>query len=250
MKALLLAAGEGTRLRPLTERMPKPMLPLGGRPLLEHLVNLLRVHGVTEIAINLHYKPEAIVDHFGDGSAFGVRVTYSREETLLGSAGAAKSLEDFFDGTFLVIYGDVLTNVDLTQLAKLHRGREATATLAVYEVEDPTRCGVVDVDAAGQVQRFVEKPSPGEVDSSLANAGVYCLEPGVLDHVAPNTASDFGHDVFPRLIEAQQTVIAHQDPSAYFLDIGSPQRYEEAQDDLRSGRFVPSGVPRSDAVAC
>src|SRR5690606_25874488 len=120
MRALILAAGEGSRLRPLTLDRPKPMLPIGGVPILQHQVDYLRSHGITEIAINLHYKPEVIVDHFGDGSSFGVRITYSREARLLGSAGAAKQLDWYFDDTFIVLYGDVLTNLDIGQLIAFH----------------------------------------------------------------------------------------------------------------------------------
>ena len=159
MRALILAAGEGTRLRPLTLTCPKPMLPVGGRPVLEHLVRLLRRHGVTEIAINLHYRPEVIVRHFGDGARFGVSITYSPEERLLGSAGAAKRLEWFFGETFFVLYGDVLTDLDLGSLVDRHRARRAAATLALYEVEDPTRCGIVEVAADGRIVRFAEKPA-------------------------------------------------------------------------------------------
>src|SRR5579872_7407537 len=160
MKALLLAAGEGTRLRPLTLDRPKPMLPLGDRPMLEYLVRLLREHGITEIAINLHYKPEAIVRHFGDGRPFGVSITYSFERCLLGSAGAARKLDWYFGREpFLVLYGDVLANVNLTALLAHHQAARADGTLALYEVEDPTRCGMVELDDDKRITRFVEKPA-------------------------------------------------------------------------------------------
>lgn len=250
MKALLLAAGEGTRLRPLTDSLPKPMMPVAGQPLLEHLVSLVRSHGVTEIAINLHYCGDAITEYFGDGSAFGVRIAYSYEEALLGSAGAAKRLERFFDEAFLVLYGDVLTDIDVTQLAELHRRTAAMATLAVYEVDEPSRCGMVELDGAGRVQRFVEKPLPGEIESSLANAGIYCLEPEVLNLVPSGLRADFGHDIFPHLLAMGETVVAYHDPTDYYLDIGSIERYEQANHDMRMGHVVLPGISESGAAAC
>jgi NDP-sugar pyrophosphorylase family protein len=246
MKGLILAAGEGTRLRPLTLDRPKPMLDVGGRPILEHLVALLRVHGVTEIAINLHYKPEAIVSHFGDGSRFGVSITYSPEERLLGSAGAARQLATFLDEPFIVLYGDVLTDLDLTDLAARHRAASATATIALYEVEDPTRVGIVSVDAAGRVTSFVEKP-PASLDlGRLANAGIYVVEPTVLELIPSGQPFDFGHDVFPLMLKRGLSI--HGRPAeGYVLDIGSPERYHQAEDDYRAGRFRspadPSGRP-------
>lgn len=237
MKALLLAAGEGTRLRPLTLDRPKPMVPVGGRPLLEHLVALLRRHGVADIAINLHYKPEAIVDYFGTGEAFGVSITYSREERLLGSAGAVKQLGSFFAGDepFLVLYGDVLTDLDLTELVARHRSSGAAATLALYRVKDPSRCGIVELDANNRVTRFVEKPAPGTVFSDLANSGIYVVEPAVIDRIPAERPFDFGHDLFPALL-ADGVPLAGQPLPGYILDIGSPERYAQAEADLRAGR--------------
>ena len=161
MKAIILAAGEGTRLRPLTRDKPKPMLPLGGQPLIGRLVALLREHGVTDIAVNLHHRPEAIRAYLGDGSSFGVRVTYSYEDTLLGSAGAVKKLEPFFDESFFVLYGDVLTDIDLTALAARHGDCGAALTMALHETDEPSRCGIAEVDGRGIVQRFREKPRAG-----------------------------------------------------------------------------------------
>ena len=135
MKAMILAAGEGTRLRPLTELCPKPMLPIGGRPLLEYLLKLLRSHGVKEVAINLHYCPEAVTSHFGDGSGLGMKIAYSHEKELLGTAGALRKMASFLDDTFLVLCGDLLTDTDLTSLAEFHRWRGAVATTALYRVE-------------------------------------------------------------------------------------------------------------------
>lgn len=232
IKALLLAAGEGTRLRPLTLTQPKPMVPVGGRPILEHLIALLRDHRIVDVAINLHYKPRAIVDHFGDGQDFGVRITYSHEERLLGSAGAAKRLAPSLDETFVVIYGDVLCALDLDDLVDLHRSRSAEATLALYEVSDPSRCGIVQTAPDGRVLRFVEKPAFDM--GNLANAGVYVLEPSVLDRVPAEQPWDFGHDLFPALLRAGRPVYGRV-ASGYVLDIGSMERYQQAQADWAAG---------------
>ncbi len=236
MKALILAAGEGTRLRPLTLDRPKPMLPVGDRPVIEHLIDLLRRHSVSQVAINLHYKPDAILSHVRDGTDFGISVTYSYEERLLGSAGAAKRLEWFLDDTFLVLYGDALTDANLALLVERHRAADAALTLGLYRVDDPTRCGIVQVDNDGRITRFVEKPSHEDAFSTLANAGVYVVQPRVLEFVPPERPFDFGHDLIPILMDRGLPVYGHE-LDAYVLDIGSPERYAQAQLDVTAGRF-------------
>lgn len=234
MKALVLAAGEGTRLRPLTLDRPKPMLPVAGRPLLEHLVALLAAHGMREIAINLHYRPEAIVDHFGDGSRFGVRITYSREPRLLGSAGAARQLDWFLDDPFLVLYGDVLTDVDLSSLVDAHRRFGGVGTIALTEADDPTRSGIVQMEGGGRVTSFVEKPATDEF-GRLANSGIYVLDRASIDHVPSGRPFDFGTDLFPALLSAGAALYGVPVPG-YVLDVGSPDRYRRAESDLLAGR--------------
>lgn len=234
MKAIILAAGKGTRLGPLTRDIPKPMLPLGGQPLIAHLVELLREHGVSEIAVNLHHRPEAIRAYLGDGSKFGVRVTYSYEETLLGSAGAVKRLEPFFDETFFVLYGDVLTDIDLTALASCHRSRGASLTMALHEADEPSRCGIAEVDGGGMVRRFREKPDARDVFSHWANAGVYVAEPSIIRLVPQDSFFDFGSHLIPLLLEQGDDIGAYLSNS-YFLDIGSVERYEQAERDLAEG---------------
>lgn len=247
MRALILAAGEGTRLRPLTLDRPKPMLPVGDRPVLEHLVSLLSRHGVQDIAINLHYKPDVIVQHFGDGSRFGVSITYSYEERLLGSAGAAARLDWYFTEAFMVLYGDVLTDVNLTALLEYHTAMNSLATLSLYEVEDPTRCGIVDMDRNGRIRRFIEKPRPEAVVGKLANAGIYVIDPSLLRLVPRGQPADFGVDLFPVALELEMPMyglpITHTE---YVLDIGSIERYMQAEVDIRCGRF---GSPVSSAAA-
>jgi mannose-1-phosphate guanylyltransferase len=229
MKALVLAAGEGTRLRPLTADCPKPMLPIGGQPLLAQIVLLLKQHGVTDIAINLHYKPWSIVRYFGQGRRLGVQIHYSLEEELLGSAGAAKRLEWFFDEPFIVFYGDVYTDMDLSELIATHRQRGGLITMALYAVDNPTECGIVELDDHLRVLRFVEKPAADQVFSRLANAGVLLVEPEVLGLIPPDQRLDFGHDVFPMLLAKGQSLVGYP-TEATVIDIGTPDNYLRAQE--------------------
>jgi NDP-sugar pyrophosphorylase family protein len=241
VKALILAAGEGTRLRPLTLSQPKPMLPVGGRPILEHLVAHLAANGIRDIAINLHYKPEAITRYFGDGGPFGVRIVYSHEPQLLGSAGAARALDWFLDEPFVVWYGDVLADVDVGELIRRHKANNATATLALYEAEDKTRCGMVEVDGNGRVLDFIEKPAADVACGELANAGIYVVDPSVLDGVERDRNVDFGSHVFPQLLASGAPLYGYG-LDGYVLDIGSPARYAQAEADLQAGRFRSSAV--------
>jgi len=242
MKALILAAGEGTRLRPLTTDSPKPMLPVGGVPLLEHIVALLHRHGVTHIAINLHYKPWAILRHLGYGQRWGVRLHYSFEEQLLGSAGAAKRLEWYLDESFVVFYGDVYTEMDLSVLMAAHQHSGALVTMALYEVDNPTACGIVELDDRLRVRRFVEKPAPDQVFSRLANAGIFVVEPQVLSGLPEQRYLDFGRDVFPRMLIEGQTIVGYP-TTAPLIDIGTPENYQKAQQ-LAASHFMAG--PQTD----
>lgn len=242
MKAMILAAGQGTRLRPLTNEVPKPMLRVGGRPLVGYLVELLRSHGVEEIAVNLHHKPDVIRRYLGDGSRLDVRITYSHEEQLLGSAGALKKLEWFFTEPFFVLYGDVLTDVDLTELADCHLRRGAIFTMALYHTNEPERCGIAKLARDGTITRFQEKPAPREVFSHLANAGVYVIEPEALRLVAPATFFDCGAHLVPLLL-GRGFPVGGLVSKSYFLDIGSIERFRRAQEDLRSGIVRISSPP-------
>jgi mannose-1-phosphate guanylyltransferase/phosphomannomutase len=235
-RALVLAAGEGSRLRPLTLDRPKPMVPIAGQPLLEHTLGWLRHHGVRELAINLHYKPAAIVDHFGDGARFGVHVKYSYEDPILGTAGAARYLEEFLcRGRFLVVYGDVLTDLDLEVLLAFHRERlaevpNAGATLSLYRVPNPTEVGLVGLDSYGRITRFIEKPRPEEVFTDLANAGVMIVEPHVIRHIPAGICYDFGRDLLPALLKLGIPLFGWVIPdSSFLLDIGTPEKYASAQ---------------------
>jgi len=239
MKALILSAGNGTRLGHLTDHVPKPMLSVGGKPLLEHIVALLRRHGISEIAINLHYRPDVILDHFGSGEAFNVHLVYCYEATLLGTAGSALScLNWVYPDPFLVYYGDVYSDMNLTEVIEHHRACQALATIVVNRVNDPTRCGIVEFDGDRRVKRFVEKPSADEVFSRWSNSGVYVLNPKALEFIS-HIPSDFGKDVFPRLLEAGVHIQAHPITET-LIDIGTPKNLWHVQ---RLRRF--NGVHRA-----
>jgi NDP-sugar pyrophosphorylase family protein len=227
MKGMILAAGEGRRLRPLTDYLPKPMLPVAGRPLMEHTIIHLRDCGITDLAINLHHLPAAVMDYFGDGSRWGVKLRYSVEERLLGSAGGVKRLHSFFDETFLVYYGDVFTWADLRPMIALHRQSEVLATMGLYRVSDPWNRGIARLDDTQAVVEFVEKPPRDQVFSNLANAGIYVLEPEVLDRIPAGQVWDFGRDVFPGMLADGIRTAGYviEDP---VIDIGLPVKYEEA----------------------
>ena len=247
MKALILAAGLGTRLLSLTADRPKPMLPVGGRPLLVHTIDLLRSHGVRQVAINVHHQPEAITRYFGSGEDFGVQLRYSPEDKLLGTAGAARKLRDFFDEPAFVVYGDVFTDLDLSALAAWHGSHGAALTMALYRVEDPTRAGIVEVDASGRVLRFQEKPRRADVFTDLASAGIFVIEPHVLDLVPDDVAWDFGQDLIPALL-ARGAPVYGRPADGYVLDIGGLERYRQAEADVRAGRVRLRGSP-SPALA-
>jgi mannose-1-phosphate guanylyltransferase/phosphomannomutase len=227
MKGMILAAGEGRRLRPLTDLIPKPMLPIAGRPLLEHTITHLRDCGITDLAINLFHLPNAVIDYFGDGGRWGVHLRYSVEEQLVGSAGGVKRLQAFFDDTFVVFYGDLLTQADLRPMIDWHYRAGVLATMALYQVPDPWNRGIVQLNSTGHIVRFAEKPPPEQVFSNLANAGIYVLEPKVLDWIPAGQVYDFGHDVFPNLL-AQGVKIAGYELKDRLIDIGLPEKYEEA----------------------
>lgn len=223
---MILAAGEGTRLRPLTLTLPKPMVPVANTPLLVRTVELLRSQGVRELAVNLYHKPEAIRAHFG------ASLTYSDETELLGTAGGVKRLEGFLDTTFAVLYGDNLYDFALELLVRFHRESGALATIATFETPNPTACGLVVTDSAGRVTRFQEKPRAEEVFTNTANAGVYILEPEVLASIPVGVACDFGRDIFPALLERAPGRVVALPLGGYLRDTGTPANYRQANWDL------------------
>ncbi len=221
MKAMVMAAGLGTRLRPLTEFLPKPMVPIANRPVLHHLLNLLVQHDIREVGINLHAFPEMITTYFGEGSELGLSIKWSEEPELLGTAGGTKKLEEFWGGeAILVTSGDGLHDIDLTALLGHHRRTGALATLTLKPVDDPSAYGVAILDRGMKVLGFQEKPRPDEAKSDLANCGVYVIEPELLARIPASTFCDFGEDIWPSLVTAGEPVYAYT-TSAYWNDVGS-----------------------------
>ncbi|UFP93745.1 nucleotidyltransferase family protein [Gloeobacter morelensis] len=225
MKAFVLAAGKGTRLRPFTDALPKPLMPVMNKPVMAHILGLCRKHGLDQVVANLHYKGEKISEYFGNGSQYCVSLGYSREEQLLGTAGGVRRQADFLaDGAFLVISGDVMTDLDLTALLRFHKQSGAVATMAVKEVGDPSRFGVVVSDSHGRVESFQEKPTRGTERSRWANTGIYVLEPEVFDYIPEATFFDFGNDLFPMLVAKGAPVFAMR-TGAYWSDVGTLAQY-------------------------
>jgi len=220
-KAMLLAAGQGTRLRPLTTRIPKCMVPLGGRPVLEYAIERLGQYGVSHVMINLCYLPNVVVNHFGDGSRWGVEISYSVEREPLGTAGGVKNVASFFDGPFFVWYGDNLSTCKLDRLYEFHRSKGGLATLALHYREDPTASGIVGLDDDDRIVRFLEKPRPDQVFSHWVSAGIFVLEPDVLEAISADEASDFGRDVFPALLAGGQPLYGYRmssDEGLWWID--------------------------------
>ncbi|TMC42725.1 MAG: nucleotidyltransferase family protein, partial [Chloroflexi bacterium] len=181
MKAVVMAGGEGSRLRPLTSGVPKPLVPVVGKPVMEHILRLLRKHGITDVVVTLQYLGSAIRDYFGDGSDFGVDITYVVEDAPLGTAGSVKNAQEYLDEPFIVISGDAMTDIDLSQVMQYHREKKAAATIVLTSVANPLEFGVVITNPDGTINRFLEKPSWGEVFSDQVNTGIYLIEPEVLD---------------------------------------------------------------------
>ncbi|MEB3188149.1 MAG: mannose-1-phosphate guanyltransferase [bacterium] len=236
MKAVLMAGGSGTRLRPLTCDIPKPMVPMLNRPMAEHIIGLLKRHGITEILVTLYYLPQVIQNYFGDGRDFGVRITYSVEEKMpLGTAGSVKAIESFLDDTFIVISGDSLTDLDLTAAVEYHRRKQAQATLVLHRVENPLEFGVVITDDEGRIERFLEKPSSSEVFSDTINTGIYILEPEVLSLLEPDREFDFSKDLFPMLLHRRDPLYGYI-AEGYWEDVGNLQAYRQAHYDILEGK--------------
>ncbi|MGP1383087.1 MAG: sugar phosphate nucleotidyltransferase [Thainema sp.] len=231
MRAVLMAGGSGTRLRPLTCDLPKPMVPILNRPIAEHIVNLLKRHGINEIIATLYYLPDVMRDYFQDGSDFGVQMTYAVEEDQpLGTAGCVKNIAELLDDTFLVISGDSITDFDLTQAIRFHKEKGSKATLILKRVPNPIEFGVVITDEENRIRRFLEKPSTSEIFSDTVNTGAYILEPEVLDYLPDNQESDFSKDLFPTLLAKGEPMFGYI-AEGYWCDVGHLDAYREAQYD-------------------
>ncbi len=249
LRAVIMAGGEGTRLRPLTSLRPKPMVPVVNRPVMEHIIQLVRRHGIEEVVATLQFMPQVIEDYFRDGADWGVRMTYALEETPLGTAGSVKNAREALDGTFIVISGDALTDFDLTEVIRFHREKGAAATLALKRVEDPLEFGIVITDDDGRIERFLEKPNWGQVFSDTINTGIYVLEPEVLDHIPDEGAYDFSSQLFPDLMEKGYDLFGAI-VDGYWCDIGNLSAYSAAHRDILDGAVdvVVPGQRRSDGV--
>ncbi|MBC5805593.1 MAG: mannose-1-phosphate guanylyltransferase [Candidatus Eremiobacter antarcticus] len=235
MKAMILAGGLSTRLYPLTLELPKPLVPVLDRPVVGHVIDYLRRHGIDDIIINVHYFPEAVRGYIGDGSAFGVRVEYLEEPQLMGSAGAVRQVAGRFTDTFVVIGCDDITDIDLEAALTFHRGSGAEATIVVAEVSDVSQYGAVVLASDGSIREFQEKPAKGTERSHLANTGVYIFEPQVLQRIPDRTFYDFGKHVFPDMLSAGARFFATAQ-NAYWCDIGTPDEYRRVHADALGGR--------------
>jgi NDP-sugar pyrophosphorylase family protein len=236
MRAVIMAGGRGSRLMPLTRNVPKPMVPLLDRPVMEYIVELLAAHDIRDIAVTLGYLPDSIRSYFGDGSRFGVRMTYKEEQSTLGTAGGVKHFADVLDDTFVVMSGDALTDMDLTAALSAHRASGAWATLVLSAVACPRGYGVVTLDREGFISEFIEKPQTwDEGRIYTVNTGVYILEPCVLDHIPPDQPYDFACQLFPQLLSSGGQLYGHVS-DGYWSDIGTLQQYYQSQLDIIHGR--------------
>ncbi|MDX6379863.1 MAG: hypothetical protein QOI57_887 [Rubrobacteraceae bacterium] len=235
MKAVIMAGGKGTRLRPLTSNQPKPMIPIVNTPCMEHIVRLLKRYGFDDILVTLEYMPEAIRGYFGDGAGWGVKMEYSVEEEPLGTAGSVKYVEDKLAGRFVIVSGDALTDVDLEKAVAFHEERGAEVTLVLKKVDDPSEFGIVVLEDDGRVSEFLEKPDEDEVFSYTANTGIYVLEPGVLRDIPEGQEYDFSEDLFPKLLEEGRFIYGYV-MEGYWEDIGNIEQYMGAQRDVLDGK--------------
>jgi len=237
MKAVVMAGGEGTRLRPLTSNQPKPLVPIVGKPCAEHIVELLRRHGFDDVVITLAFMPQAIRGYFGDGDAQGVKIRYSVEETPAGTAGSVKLAEEALDETFLVISGDALCDIDLTDLLRFHREKEALVTIALKSVDNPLEFGIVVTDEEGKIERFLEKPSWAQVFTDTINTGIYVIEPEVLAEIPTDRPYDFAKELFPRLLGKGRPLYGYV-AEGYWQDIGNLEQYRQANFDALDERVA------------
>lgn len=238
MRAMVLAAGVGSRLEPLTARIPKPLVPVANRPVMELILQLLKRHGIEEVISNLHHLPEALRQYFGDGSKLGMRLSFHEEAMLSGDAGGVRACRDFLEsGTFLVIMGDLLTDADITFVVAEHRRKRAIATIGLKRVDDVTQFGVAVTDQRGFITGFQEKPEPAEALSNLASTGIYVLEPEIFEHIPAQGTYGFGRQLFPKLVASGLPVLGVEITS-YWSDVGTMRQYRLSNFDALEGRIA------------
>jgi NDP-sugar pyrophosphorylase family protein len=246
MKAILLAGGKGTRLRPLTIHTPKPIVPIFNRPFLHYQIDLLKqVPEIDEVILSLNYQPRRIEEMFGDGLEVGIKIRYVVEPAPLGTAGAIKYAGDNLTESVVVFNGDVLTQIDLAAVIRLHRERQARATIVLTPVDNPSAYGLVETDAAGNIRRFLEKPKPEEITTNHINAGIYILEPDTFDRIPRDVSWSIERSYFPSLIERGETFVGYV-YGGYWIDIGTPEKYVQVHRDIMDGRY--QAAPFRDAV--
>lgn len=243
MKAVVMAGGQGTRLRPLTSNQPKPMVPVVNKPTIQHILDLLKRHQIEEVVVTLAFLPHLIRNYLGDGSSFGMHISYTVEERPAGTAGSIRLAKDFLEDTFLVISGDALTDFDLTRIVSFHKECGADVTIALKRVTNPLEFGIVVIDEEGRIQRFLEKPGWGQVFSDTVNTGIYVIEPQVLDHIPEGQPYDFSRDLFPKLFDLGRPLYGVV-CDGYWQDIGNLEQYLQANRDALDGkvRVSPPGV--------
>lgn len=242
---MLLAAGAGTRLRPLTYETPKPMVPVVNRPVIHHVLDNLLKHGVEEVMVNLHAHPEQVRGYCGDGSRWSLKIRYSHEPKLMGTAGSIKKVEPFFkDGPFFVMSGDGISDIDLTAMWRFHRKRGAVATMAIKRVDARFEYGVTMTDATQRIKGFLEKPSWSDVFSNKVNTGIYLFEPEVLKLIPAGRPYDFGHDVWPKLLKMKKPIYAYE-TDAYWCDVGNLPEFRRCQIDTLD-RTARINIPGSE----
>ena len=247
MKVVILVGGEATRLLPLTCNTPKVMVPVLNTPFLEHVIHYLSRYQIKDIILAQKHLSQPIKSYFGNGSQFGVKLTSTVEDTPLGTAGAVKNAEQYLDDTFLVLNGDIFTDLDITAMIGFQTERKAKATIALTPVDDPTSYGLIETNAQGRVTRFLEKPKWSEVTTNMINAGTYVLEPEVLSRIPPHANFSFERGLFPLLLDQGEPIYAYPS-SAYWIDIGTPEKYLQLHRDLFSGSSIRHSCPTGEEV--
>ncbi|MDR0454093.1 MAG: NTP transferase domain-containing protein [Deferribacteraceae bacterium] len=252
MKAVVMAGGFGTRIQPLTARMPKPMIPVFNRPMMEYIIRSLKDLGVYDIIVLLYFKPDVITSYFGDGSHLGVRMHYVTPDDDFGTAGAVKKAQRFLDERFIVVSGDLITDIKLPEIVRFHEVKKSTATITLTSVSDPLQFGVVMADKEGRILRFLEKPGWGEVFSDTINTGIYVLEPEVLNYIPENRNFDFSKDLFPALMSKGITLFGFN-AKGYWRDVGNPDSYRSCMNDITEGKVtlsIPGNLNQVDNAVC
>src|SRR6186997_3679612 len=238
MRAILLAGGKGTRLRPLTLHTPKPIVPIFNRPFLRYQLDLLRlVPEIDEVILSLNYQPRRIEEMFGDGSDTGLGIRYVVEPAPLGTAGAVRYAGESLRESVVVFNGDVLTEIDLAAVIRMHRERQARATIVLTPVDNPSAYGLVETDGQNNIKRFIEKPKPEEITTNHINAGIYVLEPDTFDRIPSDVAWSVERSYFPSLIERNERFVAYI-YNGYWIDVGTPEKYMQVHRDIMDGRYV------------